>query len=101
MRSMAQNRLTAVGRVAASVSQTRANWASSSHAVGLRHAERHAHGRGHADGRRAANHHAPDGIRHLFVGAAGDVGLLERQTRLVDHDDPLRGPLDGFEHVGR
>ena len=90
MRSMAQNRFTAVGRVAASVSQMRRELRVQVLAVGLRHAQRHAHGRRHADGRRAADDHVADGVGHLLVGAAGDVDLFERQARLVDHDHALR-----------
>ena len=65
----------------------------------MQHAERDAHGRRHADGRRAANHHVADGLGHFLVGAAGDVRLFERQARLVDHDHGAIGPLDGFNHV--
>ena len=37
----------------------------------------YAHGRGHADGRRSAHHHAPDGIM-LPRRSAGNVGFFPR-----------------------
>ena len=73
IRSMAQNRLTAVGRVAASSSQFLKNSVASCRVPARRalaDAERQAHGRRHADGRRAANHHGLDGLGHLVGGPA-------------------------------
>ena len=54
MRSMAQNRLTAVGRVAA---EGLANLVKLTGGVGLLHAQRDAHGGRNADGGRATDHH--------------------------------------------
>ena len=68
--------------------------------AGLEDAERNAHGRGHADGGRAANRHIADGFGNLRVGTAGDVRLFERQAALIDHDNACIGPFDGFDHEG-
>ena len=102
IRSMAQNRLTAVGRVAAITSHSR--WNSVANClVPLRraalHAQRQAHGGGDADGRRAADHHGLDGPGDLFRGLAGDVQLRRRQLALVDHHDGVVFPLDGRQHA--
>ena len=53
MRSIAQKRFTAVGRVRASVSQMISNCASSSVGIGVQNAERHSHRGGHPDRRSA------------------------------------------------
>ena len=89
---MAQKRLTAVGRVFASVSQTTSNGAPSSNA------ERDAHGGSYADGRGAADDHVADGGGYLLVSAAGDELFFERQARLIDHHGGAAGPLNGLNH---
>jgi hypothetical protein len=66
--------------------------------AGAQHAQRHAHGGGHADSRRAADDHAADGGRHLLIRPAGHVLFFEWQARLVDHDDAPVGPLDCLYH---
>ncbi len=42
------------------------------------HAERHPHGGGDANGRRAANHHGLDGLGDVVRGLAGDVDFCRR-----------------------
>ena len=98
---MAQNRLTAVGRVPAIRSQI--FWNSVVNclvpvALLAPHAERDAHRRGHADRRRAANHHRLDGLGDVVGGLARDVDLGRRQLALVDHHDRIVFPLDGGQH---
>ena len=81
IRSIAQNRLTAVGRVAAISSQVLWNSAANFCVPVARapaHAERDAHRRRHADGRRAADDHRLDGARHLGRRLAADVDFLGR-----------------------
>ena len=54
--------------------------------------ERHAVGGGDADGRRATHLHAPNGVGHLFGGAADHEGGLVWQARLVEqHEGVLVG----------
>ena len=55
-------------------------------------------GRGDADRRRAADDHLLDGLGHLDVGAAADVGLLPGELALVDHDDGTASPGDRRQH---
>ena len=102
MRRIAQNRLTAVGRVAARTSQICSNSRcefGSGFGLRVAHAQRNAHGRGHADGRRAAHDHGADRVRHFFVGLAGDVGLFGRQLRLVDEAHACVRPFQCLDHV--
>ena len=96
MRSMAQKRLTAVGRVRASVSQISSNWVRR---LGLLHAERDTHGSRYADSGRAADHHGTDRLSDLFVIRASDVALFARETSLVDHHHAGLGPLNGLDHA--
>ena len=74
MRSMAQNRLTAVGRVRG---ERLADGLELRVEIRGRRvcadAQRDAHGGRHADGRRAADHHVADGVGDFLIGAAGDV----------------------------
>ena len=67
MRSIAQKRLTAVGRVDASSAQIVSNSASSVRRIGLRNADGNAHRGRDADGGSAANHHGADGIGDLQI----------------------------------
>ena len=101
IRSMAQNRFTAVGRVAGhhvahAVELDRQLLRA--RGLALPDTEREPHRRGHADGRRAADHHRLDGLRDLLRAAAADVDLLARQLALIDHHDGVVGPLDCREH---
>ena len=66
MRSMAQKRLTAVGRVVASVSQMVSTWRVEIRFAGVLHADGDPHGGGHADRRCAADDHVADGGGHLL-----------------------------------
>ena len=61
-------------------------------------AQRHAHGRGYANGGRSANHHGLDRFGDFLVGAAGHEYLLARQQALIDHDHAVGGPLNCFHH---
>ena len=95
---MPQNRLTAVGRVEASVVADGLELRVERCRIGLRDAERDAHGRRHADGRGAANHHVANRVGDFHIGLAGDVILFARKAGLVDHDHATGAPLDGFNH---
>ncbi len=68
-------------------------------ADGLPRAERDAHRRRDADGRRAADDHLLDGVGHLLAGAEGKILLLVRQEALVDHAHALVRPFDGLNHL--
>ena len=99
---MAQKRLTAVGRVPASRAQIFSNSGANSSAVAalvLLRAQRHAVGRGDADGRRAAHHHGDDDVGHLFVGCGEHIALFERELGLIDEADALGGPGEGGNHA--
>ncbi len=98
MRSMAQKRLTAVGRVAARVAQICGEIFVEAEFVGVKKAEGDAHGGGDADGGSAADDHGADGLGDLLVSIASDVGFHLRQAGLVDHDDARVGPLNCFYH---
>ena len=74
MRSSAQNRFTAVGRLFARIS----------YASLLPFAQDHPKGRSTADRRRAAHHHVADRLRDLFGAAAGDVDRLVGKQALVE-----------------
>ena len=93
---MAQNRLTAVGRVLPIRSQDLVEvtfQVTGGFSFGILHAQRDAHGRGHADGGRAAHHHGANDVGNLLVRLADDVGFLRGQLRLVDEADALVGPF--------
>ena len=102
MRSIAQNRFTAVGRVPASRAQMRLELrAQSPRRVGgiaADRAERHSVGGGNTDGRRAANHHGDDHVRHLFIVGGEHIAFLEREPGLVEEANPLGGPCQGRNH---
>ena len=87
MRSMAQKRLTAVGRVPARRAQifsnSGANFARCG-GVAAQCAEGNAIGGGDADGGSAADDHGDDDVGDLLVVGGEDVALLERQLCLVD-----------------
>jgi hypothetical protein len=95
MRSMAQNRLTAVGRVREWSRRCSSNSAADS---GLLHAQRDSHGGRHADGRRAPDDHGSNGFGNLQMIGASDVDFFAREARLIDHDHARIGPLYGFNH---
>ena len=101
MRSIAQNRFTAVGRVAghqvAELVELDRELPVPC-ALLLLHAERDAHRRRHADRRRAANHHRLDRARDFGRGLAAHVDFLAGQLALIDHHDGVRLPLDRREH---
>ena len=54
--------------------------------------------RGDADGRGAPDDHRLDGDRDFLVRPADNIGLLERELPLVDHDDRVVAPFDCGEH---
>ena len=64
--------------------------------AGTLDAERHAHRRRHADGRRAANHHVLDRRRDFAIVRVGVVNYFSRQAALVEHDHTLAGPFNGL-----
>ena len=99
MRSIAQKRFTAVGRVAASSSQTASNAAGGNPPAYGGAAQRDPHGRGHADGRRAADRHVADGRGHLVMVATAEVGLLGGQQALIDHHDRAILVSDRRDHA--
>ena len=99
---MAQKRLTAVGRVAASRAQIFSNSganSSGSLGFGVLCAEGDAVGSGDADGRRAAHHHGDDDVGHLFVGCGEDVALFERELGLIEEADAFGGPGESGNHA--
>ena len=98
MRSIAQKRFTAVGRVAAKRRQMRSK-SRARIAVGrLRHAERDAHRGGDADGRRTAHDHVLDRACDVAVIAIDAIDLLHRQQSLIEQDDGAVAPLDRTNH---
>ena len=81
MRSMAQNRSTAVGRVSAMVSQMCGELGaqfSERFGRGVLHAQGDAHGGGDADGRRAANHHVANGAGDFAIVGVSFADQLRR-----------------------
>ena len=64
--------------------------------AGTLDAERHAHRRGHANRRRAANHHVLDRRRDFAIVRVGVVDHFSRQAALVEHDHTLAGPFNGL-----
>ena len=104
MRSMAQNRSTAVGRVSRNRLADPGNSARRSSSVrGVRtlDAQRDAHRRGHADRRRAADHHVLDRGGHVAIVGVGVADHFARQAALVEHDHALAGPFDGLCDIHR
>ena len=100
MRRMAQNRLTAVGRVLPNGFADLVEVSlqiGASFGFGILHAERNAHGGGDADGGRSADHHVADHVRDLLVGGAGYVDFFGGQLRLVDEDVRRGQSIRGFE----
>ena len=98
---MAQNRLTAVGRVdghhvADLLEVDRVLPRPLRRA--LAHAEREAHRGGDADRRGAANDHRADGAGHLLRRTAPDIQFLAGQLALIDHHDRIVLPIYGGEH---
>ena len=72
--------------------------------VRVLHAQRNAHRRGHANGRRAAYHHGANHLRDFFMGRAIDVGFFRRQLRLINKAHSGFGPFKSLDHktvVGR
>ena len=55
-------------------------------------------GAGDADGRRAADHHRLDRLRHFLRAPAGDVDLRRGQLALIDHHDDIVFAGDGGQH---
>jgi hypothetical protein len=102
MRSSAQCRFTAVGRVAPRVASACASVASFRALFGER--ERDPEGRGGADQRCAAHLHAADRVRGLGEGAQRDGLGAEGQQGLVEDMDDLAVAAQGgdglFEHRG-
>src|SRR5947209_8777083 len=66
--------------------------------LGVQSSDGNAHCSGNSDGWRAADGHISNRVRDLRVGAARDEDFLVRETRLIDHDDPVAGPLDRFNY---
>ena len=60
------------------------------------HAEREAHRRRHANRRRATDDHRLDRARDFLRRLAADVDFLARQLALIDHDDRVGLPLNGW-----
>ena len=103
MRSMAQNRLTAVGRVdghhVADLLEVDRELPRPLRRA-LAHAERDAHRGGDANRRGAANHHRADGAGHFLRRTAPDIQFLAGQLALIDHHDRVVLPIDGGKHQG-
>jgi hypothetical protein len=62
------------------------------------HAQRNAHRRGDADGRRATNHHGLDRPGDVVGGRAGYVDLAARKLALIDHHDGIVLPGNRWKH---
>ena len=101
MRAMAQNRLTAVGRVRGQhVADGAEFFPQGGQGRGLAgvDAQRHAHGGAYADGRGSADNHGGDDVGHLLVSGGKHVGFFKGQPRLVEEADAFRGPFKSGDH---
>ena len=101
---MAQNRLTAVGRVAAIMSQI--FWNSTANCfVPLAVLRRIPSAMPIAAETPIAgapsNHHRANRAGHFLSASAADVDLLNGQLALIDHDDHIALPVDSWEHSAR
>jgi hypothetical protein len=86
IRRSAQNKLTAVGRAAASVAQIASDRRSPSrwvHDIAGFGRQHHAVSGGDADGRRAAHHHVADRLSHLNRARQPPVAYPRRQQTLI------------------
>ncbi len=88
MRSSAQNRFTAVGRLAASVLKA---------IPLLMRLERDAESRGAADGRRTAHDHGPDRLGNFGRVRAAQVFEAIGEGALVDQFEPRPSPAQGLD----
>ena len=61
------------------------------------HSDSDAHGGGNADGGRSADDHVLDRARDLAVIGIGVVDHFAGEPPLVEHDDALGRPADGFD----